>query len=213
MRGRRIAIGLGLALALCGGSILGHDLYLGAKAVLARALIRQAFVRHLADGDLHPPWSWADMAPVARLDFPDNDIRRYVLTGATGESLAFDVGHIHGTAYPNRTGNCVLTGHRDGRFAFLERLRPGDLVVVRTFGSTREYRVDSGTVVSAGDTTVLANDGDRLTLVTCWPFDGLTRSTLRYVVSCRPTDGVRYAREKDRRSTAGLLPGAAGCGG
>ena len=43
MRGRRIAIGLGLALALSGGSILGHDLYLGAKAVLARALIRQEF--------------------------------------------------------------------------------------------------------------------------------------------------------------------------
>ena len=83
MRGRRIAISLGLALVLSGGSILGHDLYLGAKELLARVLIRQAFARHLADGDLHPPWSWADMAPVARLEFPDNDIRRYVLTGAT----------------------------------------------------------------------------------------------------------------------------------
>ncbi|MBD3868926.1 MAG: class GN sortase [Acidobacteria bacterium] len=213
MRSRRFGIVFGVLLFLGGTSILGHDLYLGAKAALARVRIRQAFGLHLADGRSHPPWPWADMAPVARLDFPGRGIRRYVLTGGTGESLAFDVGHIHGTSFPNRPGNCVVTGHRDGRFAFLERLTPGDLVVVRTFGSTREYRVDSGTVVSAGDTTVLANDGDRLTLVTCWPFDGLTRSTLRYVVSCRPTDGVRYAREKDRRSTAGLLPGAAGYGG
>ena len=213
MRGRRIVISLGLALVLSGGSILGHDLYLGAKAVVARVLIRQAFARHLADGDLHPPWSWADMAPVARLEFPDSDIRRYVLTGATGESLAFDVGHIHGTAYPNRTGNCVLTGHRDGRFAFLKALKPGDPVVVRSFGCTRRYRVDSTSVVSAGDTAVLENDGDRLTLVTCWPFDGRTRSHLRYVVSCRPVDGIRYAHENDRRSTADLVSVVAGGGG
>jgi sortase A len=198
---------------LSGGSILGHDLYLGAKELLARVLIRQAFARHLADGNLHPPWAWADMAPVARLEIPDGDIRRYVLTGATGESLAFDVGHIHGTAYPNRAGNCVLTGHRDGRFAFLETLRPGDLVVVRSFRSTRRYRVDSTSVVSAGDTAVLENDGDRLTLVTCWPFNGLTRSSLRYVVSCVPADGVRYASEKSRWSAAGLVSVAAGDGG
>ena len=213
MPGRRIGIALCCVLVLGGGSILGCDLYLGAKAALARALIRQAFSLHLADGELHPPWSWADMAPVARLDFPGRDIRRYVLTGGTGESLAFDIGHIDGTALPNRSGNSVLTGHRDGRFAFLEKLEAGDPVVVRTFAAVREYRVVSCSVVRAGDATVLENDGDRLTLVTCWPFGGLTPSPWRYVVSCRPVDGVGYARETDRRSDAGLVPVAAGPGG
>ncbi len=197
MPGRRIGAACGLVLLLGGGSILGGDLYLGAKAALARVLIRQAFSRHLADGELHPPWSWADMAPVARLDFPGRGIRRYVLTGATGGSLAFDVGHIDGTALPNRSGNSVLTGHRDGRFAFLEELEEGDPVMVRTFAVVREYRVASVSVVQAGDATVLENDGDRLTLVTCWPFGGMTPSTLRYVVSCRPAHAVRYDHEPD----------------
>jgi sortase A len=210
---RKAGIACGLVLLLGGGSVLGGDLYIGAKAVLARILIQRAFARNLENGELHRPWSWADMAPVARIEFPGRSIRRYVLTGGTGASLAFDIGHIDGTAFPNRPGNCVLTGHRDGRFAFLEYLVAGDRVVVRTFGSTREYRVESGSVVEAGDLTVLENVGDRLTMVTCWPFHGLTPSSLRYVVSCRPTDKVRYARENDRRSDAGLFPGTAGLGG
>ncbi len=213
MQSRKIGNACGLVLLLGGGSIMGGDLVLGAKALLARMLIRQSFNRHLADGELHRPWSWADMAPVARLEFPDQGIQRYVLTGGTGESMAFDIGHIHGTADPNRPGNCVVTGHRDGRFAFLEELAKGDTVVVRTYESTREYRIVSTSVVDAGDTTVLENHGDRLTLVTCWPFHGLTRSPMRYVVLCRPKDGVRYARENPRWSDAGLLPVSTDPGG
>ncbi len=195
MQSRKIGIACGLLLFVAGGAILAGDLYLDAKAVLARVLITRAFALNLEDGRLHRPWSWADMAPIARLEFPGLNIQRHVLTGGTGESLAFDIGHIHGTAEPNRPGNCVVTGHRDGRFAFLEDLAQGDTVVVRTYESTREYRIVSTSVVDAGDTSVLENDGDRLTLVTCWPFHGLTGSTLRYVVSCRPVDGVRYAGE------------------
>ena len=210
---RTTAYVCGLVLLAGGGVILGGDAYLGAKAVLARVLIRDAFHRHLSDGETHRPWAWADMAPVARIELPDRNIRRYVLTGATGESLAFDIGHIHGTSLPNRPGNCVLTGHRDGRFAFLEDLAAGETLVVRTFGSTRRYVVESRTVVQAGDTTVLDNDADRLTLVTCWPFDGLTPSPWRYVVSCRPADRLGYARENRGGSPAGQFPVAAHRGG
>lgn len=215
MQSRKIGIAFGLLLFVGGGAIMAGDLYLNAKAVLARVLIKRAFALNLEDGRLHRPWSWADMAPIARLEFPGLDIQRYVLTGGTGESLAFDTGHIHGTAEPNRPGNCVVTGHRDGRFAFLEDLEQGDTVVVRTYESTREYRIVSTSVVDAGDVTVLESDGDRLTLVTCWPFHGLTRSSMRYVVSCRPVDRVRYAGEAnlsmDRScSAADRLPGDGG---
>ena len=53
-------------------------------------------VRHLADGEAHPPWRWADTSPIARLEVPRLGVRRVVLAGATGAVLAFGPGHIHG---------------------------------------------------------------------------------------------------------------------
>ena len=114
-------------------------------------------------------------------------MRRTVLAGASGSSLAFGPGHVDGTATPNRQGNCVVAGHRDSWFAFLKELRIGDEVVVTTRDGVRRYRVAGTDVHSMWDTDVAAaTDGSRLTLVTCFPFDGLVGSTRRYVVTCLP---------------------------
>ena len=169
---------------LAAGLLLGGELYLTAKGALAGVLIDRSFRQTLEDGKPHRPWSWADMVPVAVLEVPGHGITRTVLSGAAGESLAFGVGHISGTALPNGLGNCVLTAHRDGRFAFLADLAKDDRIFVRTADRTKSYRVVATQVVGQGDFDILAGGGDRLTLVTCWPFRGLSRSTLRYVVSC-----------------------------
>jgi sortase A len=178
------------ACVILGGLLLGQQAWLAAKARLAGHLIDQAFAAHLVDGKAHPPWSWADTHPVGRLEVPRLGVRRTVLAGASGSSLAFGPGHVDGTAAPNGPGNSVVAGHRDSWFAFLEQLRLGDEVVVTTGDGVRRYRVAKIDVHSMWDAEVATSIGDtRLTLVTCYPFDGLVGSTHRYVVTCLPVSG------------------------
>jgi sortase A len=178
---------LAAALLVVGGLLLGEQAWLAGKARVARHLIDRAFDAHLSDGRAHRPWSWADTYPVGRLDVPRLAVSRTVLAGASGSSLAFGPGHVDGTAPPNASGNCVVAGHRDSWFAFLQELRPGDDVVVTTFEGRRTYRVVELDVRSMWDVEVAAPTGDsRLTLVTCYPFGGLLGSTSRYVVTCVP---------------------------
>jgi sortase A len=178
------------ACVILGGLLLGQQVWLAAKAALAAHLIDRAFAAHLVDGKAHPPWSWADTYPVGRLEVPRLGVRRTVLAGASGNSLAFGPGHMNGTVPPNGPGNSVVAGHRDSWFAFLEQLRVGDEVIVTTRDGTRRYRVSRTDVHSMWDTEVAASTRDtRLTLVTCYPFDGLVGSTQRYVVTCEPVAG------------------------
>lgn len=125
---------------------------------------------------------------------PALGVRRIVLAGATGASLAFGPGHVDGTARPGEPGNCAIAGHRDSWFRFLERLKPGDRVELRTRSGRRSWTVARTRVVDRRDTRSLERGvEDRLTLITCWPFDALGPGPLRYVVELRPAASRRRA--------------------
>ncbi|MCK4412971.1 MAG: class GN sortase [Candidatus Eisenbacteria sp.] len=166
--------------------LLGEQLYLSAKGFLAGQLIGRAFAAHLNDRAAHPPWPWADFHPIARLEVPRMGVRRHVVTGGSGTSMAFGIGHLDGTAMPNAPGNCVLVGHRDTWLRFLRALETGDLLHVTTAGETRGYQVSAIEVVDHTDETIIDPARRGLTLVTCYPFDGWRGSPWRYAVLCRP---------------------------
>ncbi len=179
---------LSLAACLLAGTglvLLGGQAYLRAKAALAGVLIDRALEASLSDGRAHPPWPWADMRPLARLDVPRNGLRRTVLSGATGQSLAFGLAHVSGTALPGEPGNCVIAGHRDTWAAFMRSLDVGDEVRLQTRAGLWRYRVQSVTVLERERVDALDPGGeDRLTLITCYPFSGLLRSPWRLVIVC-----------------------------
>ena len=155
------------------------------KAEVAQVLLRRAWADTLSGSEAVKPWPWADTWPIARLRAPRLGVDLFVLAGATGRTLAFGPGHVDGTARPGRSGNCVLSGHRDTHFRFLEDLALGDdLELVPPDGGSRHYRVIGRHVVYDSDVSVLADtDVGTLTLVTCYPFDALeTGGPLRYVV-------------------------------
>jgi sortase A len=167
-----------------GGALLGQQAWLSVKAALAERLIERAFDAHLDDGRVHLPWRWADTWPVARLEVPRLGVRRVVLAGASGSTLAFGPGNVDGTALPNRSGNSAVAGHRDAWFAFLRDLEHGDRVVLTTHDDVRAYIVVETAVHSMWDVEVLEPSADRrLTLITCYPFEGPPRSPWRYVVT------------------------------
>ena len=174
-----------VALLVPGTWLVGRAAWVQAKGAVGEVLIHRALAATLQDGAARPPWSWADMHPVARLSVPRLSVTRAVLSNATGSALAFGIGHVDGTAPPGGRGNCVLAGHRDSWAGFLRDLRVTDVVVIETPSGRTAYRVAGTSVARRDDGSVLRDDArDRLTLVTCWPFSGWLHSPWRYVVTC-----------------------------
>ena len=125
------------------------------------------------------------------------DYRRVVLEGTEEAQLSQGPGHYVGTAMPGERGNMAIAGHRVGKgspFLDLDRLRPGDPVVVETADTWFVYRVlgdpdtaefaDPGGVpgrriVTPSDVEVISPtpgaapgappSGSYLTLTTCHP--------------------------------------------
>jgi sortase A len=189
---RQLARVLFLMALLFSGWHLGHAAYIAAKAELAQVLIGRAWQRTLAGERAAKPWPWADTWPVAKLEAPAQGVSLYVLAGANGRTIAFGPGHVFGTANPGEPGNSVIGGHRDTHLSFLRETRVGErFTIERPDGQRVAYRVADLRVVDKSAVGVLAQRGpDRLTLVTCWPFDALRAGgPERYVVEALRVTG------------------------
>lgn len=194
---RRLGLACAVASLIVGGWLGGEQLWLTAKGWLAERWIGDAWRSTLVDGRRHRPWSWADTHPIAQLDVARLGVSRIVLEGAGGGSLAFGPGHVHGTARPNEPGNSVIAGHRDSSFAFLSGLRVGDRLTLRSVDRTRDYAVRAAFAVDRTDLRWLdQTPGDRLTLITCYPFGKLSGGTERFVVLLEPDPGITGLRDE-----------------
>ena len=199
-RPHRIAWIIGLLLIATGALFTGSGLWIKAKAQLAQVLIASAWAQNQADATTGRqassqtiasarPWPWADTTPIARLHFDRDDASFIVLAGDSGATLAFGPGHHAASALAGEGGNMVVSAHRDTHFSLLRDARIGERISVeRRDGRRVEYAVASLQVIDARDTGAVGpTDDERLTLVTCWPFDAITPGgPLRYVVTALP---------------------------
>jgi sortase A len=92
--------------------------------------------------------------------------------------IVMEAGWLAGTAPVGGPGNTGIAGHvslkccGDGPFRWLERLAPGDEVVVQTFERTYRYIVVETRVVDPTEVGVMGPTADpQLTLVTCNDWD------------------------------------------
>ncbi|MCS6240854.1 class GN sortase [Shewanella baltica] len=199
----RTQLFLVVGLFLIGATLLGKGLYMQAKAHFAQYLIEQAWTKTLADGQSHKPWSWADTYPVAKLSIyreqaaANSDIEAelndslYVLAGASGRNLAFGPSLVLSSAPAGQKGNTVIAGHRDTHFAILNGMAVGRRLSLQTLkGNNIIYEVVATQVVHETETQFMAPSADnRLTLITCYPFDALQGGAeLRFVVQAIPVE-------------------------
>lgn len=183
---RRVLQVAALVVIVWGVSQMARGAYIHSKASLAQVLIRWAWAKTLTKGGSPKPWPWADTTPVARLGAPMHRVELIVLEGGSGSSLAFGPGHVSGTPLPGRPGNAVIGGHRDTHFRFLKYLERGDpLLLESPSGELLDYVVTETAVVDHRRTDVMRDFGDeRLTLITCYPFDAIEPGgPERYVVT------------------------------
>jgi sortase A len=120
---------------------------------------------------------------VARLRVPRLGLDSLVAEGTDRATLALGPGHLEGSALPGGRDNCIIAGHRDGAFARLRTVRPGDTVEVTGADGTHRYRVLDVRVVPKEDNSVLRpSPRPLLTLITCYPFEHVGPAPKRLVV-------------------------------
>jgi sortase A len=159
----------------------GHAAWIPVKAWLGQQLLEQAWQARLAGNEGARPWPWADAYPVAELVIPRLGMRQLVLDGASGRHLAWAPGAV--TPIDGR--DIILSAHRDTHFAPVANISHGDEIILRNEDRERRYRVAWLDIVdSRYQELVTHGDRDRLTLVTCYPFDASSAGgPLRLVVT------------------------------
>jgi sortase A len=130
----------------------------------------QPMVQSLAN--LPVPTAAPDQA--IRIQIPAIDIDAPVVQGDGWEQLKKGVGQNVGSANPGQTGNMILSAHNDvygELFRYLDKLAPGDQVVLYTQQRQYVYVVDRTAVVEPTAVEVMASTGSpTVTLISCYPY-------------------------------------------
>ena len=131
--------------------------------------------------------------PLGRLTLSRVGLDAVVFEGTSDETLRKGPGHLRGTGWPGdgAPSSCVISAHRDTFFRRLEGARAGDVVTLHGGGLAATYRLESRRVVKPDDLGAISPlPGDRLTLVTCYPFHFLGPAPYRLVWTARRVDAV-----------------------
>jgi len=173
--------------------LLFQALWIPLKAQLAQRLIERSWEKTQSGDPDSRPWPWADTRAGAVLSVPEHGIRQVVLEGNSGRNLAFGPVFADGTLDGR---DYVISGHRDTHFRFLQFLETGDLIRLTTRQASSWYQVRYTEVVDSRREELVIDPGmDRLSLVTCYPFDSLAAGgPLRYVVTALPAIPVSRRR-------------------
>ncbi len=109
-----------------------------------------------------------------RLQIPALKVDAPIVQGDGWEQLKKGVGQNVGSANPGDNGNVVLSAHNDvygELFRYLDKLVPGDQVILYTQQRQYVYVVDRTAIVEPTAVEVMASTGSpTVTLISCYPY-------------------------------------------
>ncbi|CAG0954515.1 Sortase D [Anaerolineales bacterium] len=109
-----------------------------------------------------------------RIQIPSINVDAPVVQGDGWEQLKKGVGQYVGSSAPGENGNVVLSAHNDvygELFRYLDRLVPGDQVIISTHQRQFVYIVDRTVLVEPTAVEVMASSGSpTVTLISCYPY-------------------------------------------
>lgn len=119
-----------------------------------------------------------DTGIMGYIDIPSLDVELPIYHGTEDTVLQVAVGHLDWTSLPTggESTHCVLSGHRGlpsaKLFTNLDRLREGDIFMLRVLDEILTYEVDRILIVEPEDVSELRiiENEDLCTLVTCTPY-------------------------------------------
>jgi sortase A len=120
----------------------------------------------------------------AMLSVPSAGITVPVFEGADDRNLNAGVAWIEGTDKPGfDDGNTGIAGHRDGFFRGLQKVQIGEPISLMAGGEEFVYRISDISIVEPTNVeTLLPQQEEIITLVTCYPFYFVGHAPQRYVV-------------------------------
>ena len=112
------------------------------------------------------------------IEIPEIDVSLPIYHGTEESVLQVAVGHLDWTSLPvgGESTHCVLSGHRGlpsaKLFTNLDKLREGNIFLLRVLDEILTYEVDQILIVEPQDTAALeiVEGQDYCTLVTCTPY-------------------------------------------
>lgn len=126
-----------------------------------------------------PPIPTPGPETARRIEIPAINVDHPIVQGDDWEQLKQGVGQYAGSGQPGEAGNVVLSAHNDiyGEiFRYLDRLNPGDEIIISTERRVYTYVVDEVRVVEPTEVWVMGPTEDaRATLISCYPYRVNTR--------------------------------------
>jgi len=109
-----------------------------------------------------------------RIQIPALGVDAPIVQGDGWEQLKKGVGQNFASAHPGQNGNVILSAHNDvygELFRYLDKLVPGDQVIIYTQQRQYVYVVDRTAIVEPTAVEVMASTGSpTATLISCYPF-------------------------------------------
>lgn len=109
------------------------------------------------------------------------------------QALNHGVGHLEKTPMPGKgEGQPVLSGHRETFFKNLKNAKDGDIVVLTMPYGTYRYEITSKKITTPSDGAAIYDtsklEGERLALVTCYPFSIFSSPDERIIFYADPIE-------------------------
>jgi sortase A len=127
-------------------------------------------VQSLANIPIPPP----SLQQAVRIQIPALKVDAPVVQGDGWEQLKKGVAQHVGSSDPGTEGNVILSAHNDvygELFRYLDRLQPGDQVILYTQQKQFTYVVDRTVIVKPTQVEVMASTADpTVTLISCYPY-------------------------------------------
>lgn len=178
---------LSYAFILAGVITLTYGVYMPVKAKVAQWLIQDAWSESKTFSKKIKPWPWMDSTPVMKLSSDKHNQEFIVLSGDTGNVLAFAPGHNPSSYHPGQQGTVLISAHRDTHFSFLRKVDLGDGFILQSAYDDKEYiyQVSNIEIINSDLQDIEISDiNANLKLVSCYPFNSIADSgPLRYVVT------------------------------
>ena len=171
---RRALPALTVALMVAAAAMLGYPFYTNLYQDRKQSELGRQFASpKLKDAYRNGSLQVGDA--LTRIKIPKLGVDVVVVEGVTPAALRAGAGHYPHTPLPCEAGNVAIAGHRTtyGKpFANVDRLAPGDTIILETPIETCTYEVARPPFITTPkDTAVVANDvaASTLTLTSCHP--------------------------------------------
>lgn len=121
----------------------------------------------------------------ARLSIPKINVSDNLYHGDSLNILKKGIGHYAGSYFPGEGGSIIISAHNSTEhFYYIPTLVEGDKIIIEATYGTYTYEVVSYKIMKKSELEEyeITHNKEELVLYTCYPVDGFSYRTKRYVI-------------------------------